>query len=187
MPTSLAKRAFFQFLILCIPGIFFVIGYFSVRHVLDLPFRAVNDALHRKDAAVNLDFLIPARVHIDEKTTIGQVVKLRFSQRLPFFQTILDYALDRIPTHLRILLDALLVVFWSFLYMTFLRVFTLMRYVRAIAASLVMGGFTYWFLPDFSPGRTDDAAFLGIIAAAVAMPKLLLRRSRKKQRRLSTP
>jgi len=46
--------------------------------------------------------------------------------------------------------------------MTFFRVFTFTGYGRSLRGSLVFGGITYYFMPDFSPGKGDDIVFIGL-------------------------
>ena len=50
------------------------------QKVFSMPFRATNDALHKREAPITLDFLIPGGTHIDDKMTIGQVIKIRFDK-----------------------------------------------------------------------------------------------------------
>ncbi len=50
------------------------------KRLLGLPFRQTNDLLHRKEAPITLDFLIPAATYVDERMTIGEVIKVRFTK-----------------------------------------------------------------------------------------------------------
>jgi hypothetical protein len=50
------------------------------QKVFSMPFRATNDALHKQEAPITLDFLIPGGSHIDDKMTIGQVIRIRFEK-----------------------------------------------------------------------------------------------------------
>jgi hypothetical protein len=80
----------------------------------------------------------------------------------------------------RYMADLLLFLFWAFIYMTFLRVFTFMGYGRAIRVSLVLGGLSYYFLPDFSPGRFDDIIFI-CIALLIIILRVYIRKKKKRK------
>ena len=73
-------------------------GYLGAEHVLDLPFRATNDALHEKKSFMTLDFLIPGGVHIDNNLTIGQTffVENHFNKGVTFFQVHFLYRIDTV-------------------------------------------------------------------------------------------
>jgi hypothetical protein len=86
-----------------------------------------------------------------------------------------------IPPRYRLVADLLLFCTWVFAFMALIRVFTFMGYAGSIRASLMLGGITYLNMPDFSPGRLEDAAFLGIPLLIIALRMYLL--SRKKRRR----
>jgi len=71
--------------------------------------------------------------------------------------------------------------------MTFFRVFTFMGYGRALRGSLLLGGVTYYFMPDFSPGRSDDIAFIGLSLLIILLPKYILRwKKRRKEEVVET-
>ena len=167
---------FFVLALLCVSG------FFWVRHVLQLPFRPTNDAFHEKDSSFNLDFLIPAGTHLDEKMTIKEVLKLRLEKKKSPFEGMLRAISDVIPVRYRYLADLLLFSFWVFCFMTFLRVFTFMGYPRALRGSLVLGGITFYFMPDFLPGRTDDLIFLGVPVSITVLRAYLVRRKKKRDR-----
>jgi hypothetical protein len=153
-------------ILLIIPILLLVIGcvaaYFSVKYVLQLPFRTTNDALHKKNSPLTLDILIPAGTYLDEKITIGQVISLRLKKEGHIFKKSLRIISEMIPARYRYLANFVLLFFWSFLYMTFLRIFTFMGYARALRVSLLLGGCTYFFMPDFSLGKIDDVLFVAI-------------------------
>jgi len=54
--------------------------YLISHKILSMEFRAANDALHRQDAPITLDFLIPGGTYVDEKMTVGEVIKLRLQK-----------------------------------------------------------------------------------------------------------
>ncbi|MBW1997897.1 MAG: hypothetical protein JRJ29_08015 [Deltaproteobacteria bacterium] len=153
-------------------------SFLAVRHFLQLPFRATNDALHKKGSAFTLDFLIPSGTHIDEKMTIGQVIRIRFKKESSFYERVLRALSEQIPQRYRYTADLFLFLFWCFLFMTFLRVFTFMGYARTLRTSLLLGGLTYYFMPDFTPGKKDDALFIGF-ALLIIVIRFILRRRRK--------
>jgi hypothetical protein len=137
-------------------------GFLVVKQILALPFRATNDALHKRESSVNLDFLIPAGTYLDENTTIGQVIRIRLKkQRTPFENAVRTFS-DLIPPKYLYLANTVLFFFWSLFFLTGLRVLTFMGYGRALRASLLLGGLTYYFMPDFSPVRWDDFFFVGL-------------------------
>jgi hypothetical protein len=156
-----------------------VAGYFSVKYALQLPFRATNDALHKKNSPITMDFLIPGGTYLDEKMTIGEVIQLRSKKERSIFNRSLQVISEMIPARYRYLADFVLLFFWSFLYMTFLRIFTFMGYARALRVSLFLGGCTYFFMPDFSPGKIDDILFVAIPISIILLRGLIKRSSRK--------
>jgi len=156
-------------------------GYALVRHILALPFRPINDALHKQDSPVNLDFLIPAGVHIDEKMTIEEVLDIHLKKRAGPYEKLLKSIAGMVPRKYLYLGDTLLFFFWTFLYLTFLRVFTFVGYGRALRVSLLLGGCTYYFMPDFSPGKIDDGVFLGLALLIMATRAYLSSRKKRKQ------
>ncbi|MCB2194168.1 MAG: hypothetical protein KQI62_21515, partial [Deltaproteobacteria bacterium] len=84
------KKGLFQLLLI----LFFLSlcwgGYILVNSALRLPFRATNDALHKEGAFITLDFLIPAGTYINEKTTIGQVARIRLADKSSGAQRVMD-------------------------------------------------------------------------------------------------
>ena len=67
--------------------------------------------------------------------------------------------------------------------MTFLRVFTFMGYGRALRGSLLLGGLTYYFMPDFLPGKVDDMFFIGSPLVIILL-RVYIRRRKKRKRYL---
>ena len=149
------------------------------QRVMKIPFRAANDALHEKDAALTLDFLIPAGTYIDKKTTIGEVLKVRLAKKSPPFDAAASALLEQIPTTYLWLGNLLLYFFWSFCILTLLRLFTFMGYARALRTSLFLGGIIYYFMPDFSPYLWEDFVF---VAAPVILIILRFHWIRRKRR-----
>lgn len=160
-PTSL-KKTFLQIGLLAALCCLCILCYFLVLQMLKLPFRATNDMLHKNESVMVLDFLIPEGTYLDEKTTIGEVIMIRYKKNASFYETSLERLMELIPDRLRYAADAALFFFWSFIYMTFFRVFTFIGYGRAARISLLLGGGTYYFMPDFSRGRIDDILFLSL-------------------------
>jgi hypothetical protein len=174
------KRTIFQVILLLFLASICLSGFLLFRHVLQLPFRSTNDALHQTRSALNLDFLIPSSTYLDDKITIGEVIKIRIKKVTPLYERVLQPFSDLIPVRFRYLADLLLFFFWSFSFMTFFRVFTFMGYGRALRGSLLLGGCTYYFMPDFSPGRMDDISLIGFPVMMILLRMYILRR--KKQR-----
>jgi hypothetical protein len=156
------KKAVFQIVILLVLAFACLGGYLLVTHVLALPFRATNDALHKQESPVTLDFLIPGGVHIDKKMTVKEVMNIRLEKRTGAYDKFLNSISGLFPPNYLYVGDGLLFIFWTFLYLVFLRVFTFAGYGRALRVSLLLGGVTYYFMPDFSPGKVDDAIFVGV-------------------------
>lgn len=156
-------------------------GYFIGKRLLALPFRATNDTLHERDANLTLDFLIPGSTYIDEKMTIGEVAKMRFRKTVPFYEEAMESVLGLIPQPYRYLASLLVFFFFVFSYLAFFRVLTFMGYGRALRISLLMGGLTYFFLPDFLPGRRDDIILIAAPALLILF-RLYVRGRRKKGR-----
>ena len=133
---------------------------FASKKILFMSFRATNDSLHKKEAPITLDFLIPSGTHIDEKMTIGDVIKIRFkgpkSKANQFFQKISEI----IPFKYRFLGTTVLYLFWTLLFLVFFRIFTWMRYVVALSISFFAGALVYFFMPDLVMSGIDDVAFL---------------------------
>jgi hypothetical protein len=65
--------------------------------------------------------------------------------------------------------------------MTFLRIFTFMRYARALRVSLFLGGVTYYFMPDFTPGIRDDIVFLAFALFIIFLRAWWVRRKKRKR------
>lgn len=150
---------------------------FAVR-LSGLPFRALNDELHKRRSPVTLDLLIPAGVHIDEKMTVGEVARIRLKAGGGIVERGMRHVAELIPAGYRVPANVLIFLFWSFLYMVFLRVFTFAGYGRSIRMSLMAGGITYYFMPDLSPGYADDILFLSFPFLLTATAYLLRRRRR---------
>ncbi|MBC8427063.1 MAG: hypothetical protein H8E00_00245 [Deltaproteobacteria bacterium] len=175
------KKAVFQ-LILVLVFISLCLGVFLLtKHILQLPFRATNDALHEEGAAMTLDFLIPGGTYLDEKATIGEVIKIGLEKTSSPFEKALRPFSELIPPGYRYLGDTLLFFFWTLSFLTFFRVFTFMGYGRALRASLFLGGVTYYFMPDFSPGSREDILFVGFPILIIFFRFYLVRRKRAKK------
>jgi hypothetical protein len=157
-------------------------GFLLGRHLVQLPFRSANDALHRESAPFTLDFLIPGGAYVDEKTTIGDVIRIKLKKSGSPFDTFLRTVSDQIPPRYRCLGNALLFFFWTLCFLSFLRVFTLMGYGRALRTSLLFGGITYYFMPDLSPGSGDDVVFLLFPILIILIRFYLVRRNRDKKK-----
>ena len=156
------KKTFAQITLLFLLLAFCVMAVVLVRQVLQLPFGPTNDNFHKRGSAFTLDRLIPASTYIDSTMTIQDVVMIRVQQETSTVRTALESLSGLIPLKYRLFFDLVQFFFWTFLWMTFFRVFTFMGYGRAMQASLLMGGVLYYFMPDFSPGKMDDAVFLGV-------------------------
>lgn len=175
------KKAVFQ-LILVLVFISLCLGVFLLtKHILQLPFRATNDALHKEGAAMTLDFLIPGGTYLDEKATIGEVIKIGLEKTSSPFEKTLQSLSELIPPGYRYLGDLLLFFFWTLSFLTFFRVFTFMGYGRALRASLLLGGVTYYFMPDFSPGSREDILFVGFPLLIIFFRFYLIRRRKAKK------
>jgi hypothetical protein len=174
-----------RFLFQIVPLILFVSlclgGYFAVRHILDLPFRPTNDALHQKDSAVTLDFLIPAGTYLDDKITIGEVIRIRFKKEKSIYERTIVAISDLIPPRYRFIADLVLFCFWAFVFMILFRIFSFMGYARSLRTSLLLAGLIYFFMPDFSPGRLDDAVFLGVPLFIIAL-RIYLRKKKARKK-----
>ena len=155
-------RTTLQVIILLLVASVCLSGFLIVKHILNLPFRSTNDALHKKNSAFTLDFLIPSGTYIDDKITIGEVIKVRFTKEKAPYEKVLRALFDLIPHRYRFLANLFLFLFWFLCFMTFLRVFTFMGYGRSLRGSLFFGGITYYFMPDFSPGKGDDILFISL-------------------------
>lgn len=162
------KRALIQISILALLASACATGVFEARRLLGLPFRPTNDLLHRKGSPLTLDFLIPAATYVDDRMTVGEVIKIRYNKERAIQERWLRSLLDLIPLKYRHLTNFLLFSFWFFCFMTFFRVFTFMGYGRAFRVSLLMAGATYGFMPDLVPGSGDDFLFVAVPIALVA-------------------
>lgn len=156
--------------------------YIACQEALSLSFRATNDMLHKEESPVTLDFLIPAGIHIDEKMTIGQVALLRFQKPKNRVTHFVDKLSNMLPFKYRLLGAVTVYLFWSFLFLVFFRLFTWMRYVKAMGMSFLCGAVVYFFMPDLMMGRLDDAAFLVWAGAFLATL-----RWHSKRKRLNAP
>jgi hypothetical protein len=157
-------------------------GFFLGRYVLQLPFRGANDALHKDGAPFTLDFLIPGGTYVDEKTTIGDVIRIKLKQTSTPFDRFLQTVSAQIPAHYRYLANILLFFFWTLCFLTFLRVFSFLGYGRALRISLLFGGIVYYFMPDLSPGPGDDIVFVLIPLLIILARMYLVKRSREKKK-----
>lgn len=160
-------------------------GAIQGKRVLGLPFRQTNDLLHQRESPITLDFLIPGGTYVDERMTIGEVIKVRFTSEKAIHERWLKSILGLIPGRYRLLVSLFLFIFWFFCYMAFFRVFTFMGYGRAFRVSLLLGGVTYAFMPDLIPGSKDDFVFVAVPAGLVLGRWLLSRVSRSKQSKMA--
>jgi hypothetical protein len=173
-------KAILQVLLLILLAALCISGYFLVDHFLNLPFRSTNDTFHKNESPITLDFLIPQGTHIDEKMTINEVIKIRFKKETTFYDRILTSLSDVIPGKYRLIADLVLFVFFSFLYMTFLRVFTFLGYGRSLRISLFLGACTYYFMPDFTAGKWDDSVFIGMALLIIILRTIIHHKRSKK-------
>ena len=174
------QRKILQIIILLLVACVCLSGFLIARHILHLPFRSTNDTLHKKKSAFTLDFLIPSGTHLDETITIGEVIKIRFTKEKTPYEKVLRAFFDLIPHRYRFLANLFLLLFWFLCFMTFTRVFTFMGYGRALRGSLLLGGITYYFMPDFSPGKGDDMLFIGIPLFIILL-RTYIHRGKEKQ------
>jgi hypothetical protein len=174
------KKGIFQLILILVLACLCVGGFFLGRHILQLPFRASNDALHKDGAPITLDSLIPGGAYIDEKATIGDVIRIRLKKTSGPFDKLLHTVSDQIPPRYRYLGNVLLFFFWTLCFLSFLRVFTFMGYGRALRISLLLGGIVYYFLPDLSPGWNDDLVFVLFPVLIILIRLYVVRRNREK-------
>lgn len=174
------KKSIYQSVLLFFLIAVCIIGFLLVKHILQLPFGQTNDALHKKGSAITLDLLIPSGTYIDDTMTIGDVVKIRTKKETSLYETLLKSIADLIPARYRYVADVTVFLFWSFLFMTFFRVFTFMGYGRALRGSLLLGGLVYFFMPDFSPKKIDDSVFIGIPISIIVLRAYISRRKKKR-------
>ncbi len=175
------KKGIFQFVLLLCLACICMAGFFLGRYVIQLPFRDANDALHKDGAPFTLDFLIPGGTYVDEKATIGDVIKTRLKKSGSPLEKAFRTVSDLIPPPYRYVGDALLFFFWTLCFLTFLRVFTFIGYGRALRTSLFLGGVTYYFMPDFSPGSGDDILFVAVPLLIIVARFYMHRRNRDKK------
>jgi len=176
------KRSISQSIILFLLAFLCIAGFLLVKHILQLPFGQTNDALHKKRSAFTLDFLIPSATYIDDKMTIGEIIKIRTKKETSFYETLLKSIADLIPVRYRHVANFTVFLFWTFLFMTFFRVFTFIGYGRALRGSLLLGGLVYFFMPDFSPGKIDDTTFIGIPMSIIILRAYISLRKKKRDR-----
>ena len=167
--------------------VFCLVAALVVNHLLNLPFRSTNDALHEKKSSFTLDFLIPASTHIDDKATIREVIRTRTAKETSTYEGMLQAITEIVPNKFLYLADLILFLFWAFLFMTVLRVFTFVGYSRALRISLLLGACVYYFMPDLSPGRIDDGFFILVAALMIVLRVILKRRRKKKAREIESP
>jgi hypothetical protein len=172
------KKGIFQLILILSLACLCVGGFFLGKYVLQLPFRASNDALHKDGAPFTLDSLIPGGDYVDEKATIGDVIRIKLKNTGSPFDKFLRTVSDQIPPRYRCLGDVLLFFFWTLCFLTFMRVVTFMGYGRALRISLLFGGIVYYFMPDLSPGLGDDIVFLLFPVLIILIRFYLVRRSR---------
>ncbi len=175
------KKNIFQLILILFFASLCLGGFLLAKHLLQLPFRPTNDTLHKEGAAMTLDFLIPGGAYLDNKVTIGEVIKIRLKKTSSPFEKVLQPLSDLIPPRYRYLGDILLFFFWTLTFLTFFRVFTFMGYGRALRVSLFLGGVTYYFMPDFSPGSGEDILFVGFPLLIILFRFYLIRRKRAKK------
>lgn len=173
------KKTAAQITLLLLLFSFSVAAVVLVRQAIQLPFALTNDNLHKKGSAFTLDRLIPAGFYIEGTMTIQDVIAIRLRQETSALMAALQSIADLIPLRYRLIADFIQFCLWTFLWMTFFRVFTFMGYGRALRTSLLMGGIMYYFMPDFSPGKMDDAVFLGIPILIILIRAYLSRKNRQ--------
>jgi hypothetical protein len=135
--------------------------YGGTQKILNMPFRATNDSLHKRNAPLTLDSLIPAGTHIDEKMTIGEVIRIRFGKPKGRLNRFIQEISKSIPLKYRLMATTVFYLFWTLLFLVFCRIFTWLRYIVALSISFLAGSLVYFFMPDFILGRLDDVAFAG--------------------------
>lgn len=180
--NAFIKKAVSQIILLLVLAAICLVVFSIGDHILQLPFRSANDVLHQKNAPLTLDFLIPAGTYIDEEMTIKEVIRIRAQMETSLFQKIIRSAADLVPPRYRYGANMVLFLFWTLLFMIFLRVFTFTGYGRALRLSLLLGGLVYFFLPDFSPGKIDDAIFIAFPVLIIFLRGYASRRRKKAAR-----
>jgi hypothetical protein len=154
--------------------------YLISHKILSMEFRAANDALHRQEAPITLDFLIPAGTYVDATMTIGEVVKIRIQKPKKKFNSFLRKFSESIPRKYLLLGTMILYLFWTFLFLVFFRIFTWIGYSVALSISFFAGSLVYFFMPDLMFGRIDDVIFLGWAVAFTVACRLYSKRRRLK-------
>ena len=164
--------------------LFLVIGagtvYLIGHKILSMEFRAANDSLHKQDAPITLDFLIPGGTYVDAKMTIGEVLKIRLQKPKKKFDSLLQKLSESIPHKYLLWGTMILYLFWTFIFLVFFRIFTWVGYRMALSISFFAGSLVYFFMPDLMFGRIDDMVFLGWAVAFVAACRWYSRRRRAK-------
>ena len=155
--------------------------YLISHKILSLQFRAANDALHRQQAPITLDFLIPGGTYVDENMTIGEVLKIRIQKPEETFDRFLRKFSESIPHKYLLLGTMVLYLFWTFIFLVFFRVFTWIGYSMAVSISFLAGSLVYFFMPDLMFGRIDDVVFLGWAVAFAAACRWYSKRRRLKR------
>ena len=152
--------------------LFLIIGagtvYLISHKILSMEFRAANDFLHRQEAPITLDFLIPGGTYVDAKMTIGEVVKTRIQKPKKKFDNFLRKFSESIPRKYLLLGTMILYLFWTFLFLVFFRIFTWISYSVALSMSFFAGSLVYFFMPDLIFGSVDDVLFFGWAVAFAA-------------------
>lgn len=180
--TPQMKKIILQILLIFLFASFCLLGFFVVRQALQMPFRSTNDTLHNTESIFNLDFLIPAGTHIDDRMTILEVIKIRIEKKKSLGKKIINSFPDLISVKYIYLSSLLLFLFWSFLCMTFLRIFTFVGYGRALRISMLLGSITYYFMPDFFTGTSDDIFFIGVALLIIIIRAYFSRQEKKRAR-----
>lgn len=135
--------------------------YTGFRKILSLPFRQTNDLLHEQGFPLTLDFLIPAGLYIDETITVKEILHSRLHKPGKRVHLFLSKISESIPVKYRVTATTVFYLFWTLLFLVFLRIFTWMRYTTALFISFLFGATVYFFMPDFIMGKIDDSIFLG--------------------------
>lgn len=170
------KKGIFQIVLLLSLACLCAGGFIAGRYVLHLPFRATNDALHKDEAPITLDFLIPGGAYVDDKALIGDVIHMKLKQTDSPFERFIRTVSDRIPIGYRYLGNLVLFFFWTLCFLAFMRIFTFVGYGRALRISLLFGGIVYYFMPDLSTGPGDDAVFVLFPILIIVIRFFLVRR-----------
>jgi len=155
--------------------------YLITHKILSMEFRAANDALHQQEAPITLDFLIPGGTYVDEKMTIGEVIKVRLQKPKGRFDSFLRKFSKSIPRKYLLLATMILYIFWTFIFLVFFRIFTWIGYRVALSISFLAGSLVYFFMPDLMLGRIDDGVFLCWAVAFAVAGRWYSKRSRTKQ------